>query len=99
VKPWAGAHAGRDRHAEARLRREVVGYWKGAQWVQGSEFICWRCRRPATSPDDQLGHVVALADGGTTTRENCHREHQACNQRAGSELGARRMAERSAARG
>lgn len=96
VKPWQGAH-NRDRATEARLRRAVVGYWGApGQWVQGEEVVCWRCRQPALSPDDELGHIVPLARGGQTTRENVAREHRACNQRAGCELGAQRVKEKSA---
>lgn len=72
-----------------RLKRLVVGYWRGTVWVEGEERECWRCGALGTT-DDQLGHIVALAEGGQTVRENVHRECRSCNVGAGARLGRQR---------
>jgi hypothetical protein len=90
---WRSARSG-DSPEQRRLRRLVVGYWDGGVWVDGEERACWRCGLPGR-PGDQLGHVIAAADGGETVRGNVHREHAACNLAAGRALGRERLMERA----
>lgn len=81
IKPW---------HSACRAEYHTSAYRTLRRLVMEQERVCWRCGGPGLDTD-QLGHVVALAEGGQTTRENCHREHAACNRKAGCDLGAKHM--------
>ena len=60
-----------------------------ARIVLEEEHLCWLCGFPARPHDPlTLDHVLPVALGGTTTRDNVRAAHRSCNSRRGARLGA-----------
>lgn len=54
---------------------------------------CRRCRGAILAGQKwDLGHIVAMAEGGPLTPENTWPEHPRCNRSAGQELSVKRKA-------
>ena len=79
--PWAGRGSRQERGYDAEFERN-------RKVVLDEETHCARCGGLGYG-DDQVGHKMAPAAGGTSARENLQREHKLCNQREGAARGGR----------
>jgi 5-methylcytosine-specific restriction endonuclease McrA len=58
-----------------------------AREVLAQEHTCWICGHPERPGDPlTIDHLIPVAYGGTTTRENLRAAHRSCNSRRGASL-------------
>jgi len=71
-RPWEG-------RGSARARGYDAEYERNRRLVMREEAHCGLCGAPGRA-DDQADHILPLARGGTSARENLRRAHKRCNQ-------------------
>jgi 5-methylcytosine-specific restriction endonuclease McrA len=65
--------------------RNTYAYQQARARVYAEETVCWICHKPVRADEKRSAdHVIAVARGGTSTRDNLRLAHLTCNSRRGA---------------
>jgi 5-methylcytosine-specific restriction endonuclease McrA len=84
-RPSAGPHCPEHRKP---FPYSTAEYRAARAQTLAEEQTCWLCGEPPRVDDPlEADHVVAVVDGGGSSRADLHAAHRSCNRSRGAKLG------------